>query len=121
MALSREQQFILFALGKCYALLDERFAGRPIQIAVSKSAFIELAENAGFAGKGERALYQNLEDLEKKRLIHYDNKNLSLTKKGGKAFAVINKNLSPYLAVANISYDDLLKFTKKARTVLRWF
>ena len=117
----QEKQFILYALGKCYSLLNEKFAGKPISVAISKGAFIELVKNAGFAGKGERALYQNLEDLEEKKFVSYERKNLSLTSKGKKIYELIEKRVEPYIAVADTSPEDLMKLTNKARTVLSGF
>ena len=69
---------------------------------MTKSVFIRALMNAGIAGKTERALYQNLEFLEKKKLVSYDNKVLQLTDRGRKRFEKIVDEVSPYLAVLRV-------------------
>ena len=82
----RGLNFILFTLGKWYEEANKKIKVRPLRICISKKIFIELVTKAGFAKKQERALYKNLETLEKKKLINYDNKQLKLTKKGKKLY-----------------------------------
>ena len=78
-----------------------------------------MVNKAGIAKKQERALYKNLEILEKKKLIDYNNKKLMLTKKGKKLYDKINDQVNPYLEL----YDKLKKeptsYTKKVQTILR--
>ena len=78
---------------------------------------VSLCKKAGLTEKGERALYKNLEDLEKSRHISYENKILKLTNKGAGNYKKTKSQLSPYLNIIKIiESENLLKLTKKART-----
>lgn len=121
MAYTDVQKFILFALGSCYEELNKKIAGKPLEVEVSKVAFIDLIKDTGIAKKGERALYRNLETLEKNRLIAYANKNLVLTKKGKAVYDKVNKQVQPYIELNTIvKTEHALKLTKKMRTALSW-
>jgi hypothetical protein len=119
MRASRVQAFILFALGTCYEECSRRFAGKPLAVSMSKSAFIELARKASITAKKERALYKNLEALESLKLITYDKKNLALTQKGRKLFERVRNDLGPYINVKSVLASDVLKYTTKAQTILK--
>ena len=120
MKLTKPQRFILFALGQSYEEFEKRFSDRPLEIALSKHAFIEIARKAGITTRAERTLYKNLESLEKRKLIIYNNRILALTTRGQKHFKVIQKELLPYIAVANIfSSQDILKYTRRVQTRLK--
>jgi len=113
MRLTSEQNFILFSLGKCYEEFNRRFKEAPVQIEMSKSHFIELARAAGMVQKKERALYKNLEDLEAKKLLSYDNKSLKLTARGDKNYRALLSKINPYVEVACLlKTKNLLKYTK---------
>lgn len=113
MGLSRQQAFVLFALGRCYEECDRRFSGKSLVVNMSKKAFIELSRAAGMVSKGERAMYKNLEDLEQKKLISYDSKTLKLTERGGKHFQDVLTKIEPYLAVSMLlRSENVLKFAK---------
>ncbi len=117
MKLSEKQKFILFVLGKLYEESNKRLKERILQVSVSKSAFIEIVRKGGLTEKGERALYRNLEDLEKSGHLSYENKILKLIKKGEKEHSKISRELSPYLNIIKvIETENLVKLTKKART-----
>lgn len=120
MRISRPQRFILFTLGKCYEASSKRFVEKPLELSLSKAAFIDLALKAGITQKKIRSLYKNLESLEKNKLIFYKNKNLFLTAKGNKLFEKIRKNMEPFINVLLVlSSDDLFRYTKKARTIFK--
>ena len=116
---SRAQKFILFTLGRIYTEFSRQFNDKPLQAFISKASFIELATKAHITTRTERTLYRQLEILEKKKIVSYENKNLALTLKGKKMFEKIEHDLSPYLNVAEIiKANDMRKFTKKVQTVL---
>ncbi len=119
MRATKVQAFILFALGTCYAECSKRFANKPLAVSMNKVNFIELARKANITKKKERALYKNLEALEKLKLIAYTNKNLALTNKGQKLFERIRTDLDPYINVKGVLANDALKYTTKAQTILR--
>jgi hypothetical protein len=117
--LSKPQKFILFSLGECRSYCDKRFANKPLQIVMSKAAFIELARAAGFVEKKERALYKNLEALEIKKLISYKDKELVLTKRGWKHYEKLAKQLQPYISVSKLlDSQNVLKYSKKVKAIL---
>lgn len=63
--------------------------------------------------KGERAMYKNLEDLENKKLVSYENKTLKLTGKGDKKYQELLTKIEPYLSVTLLlKSEDVLKYTK---------
>lgn len=120
MRITKPQKFILFVLGKTYEKMNQKFIDEPIEISISKSAFIDLAKKANLTSKKVRSLYKNLEVLEQNKLIKYNNRTLSLTEKGRKIYKNIDYNLSPFLDVLEvINSSDILKFATKARTILK--
>ncbi|MBI4146357.1 hypothetical protein HY489_03395 [Candidatus Woesearchaeota archaeon] len=113
MGLSRQEEFILFTLGRCYEEADRRFAGKPLCMALSKVAFIDLARQAGMVQKGERALYKNLENLEGKRLISYAEKSLRLNQRGVKHYERLVRSVGPYVEVSRVIREqDVLRFAR---------
>ena len=118
MGIPKVQKQVLFALGQWYNEANKKIASSPLQIMISKSIFIELMMRAGIADKKERALYKNLEDLEKKKLISYANKCLALTEKGSKTFEKIQADLAPYTKVISlVNEKDPLSYSRKVQTV----
>jgi len=113
MRVSKPQAFVLFALGRCYEECERRFADKPLKINMTKKAFIQLARVAGMVKKGERAMYKNLENLEKKKLIEYKNRSLKLTLRGEKHFHDILNKIEPYLSVSLFLHsENVLKYIK---------
>jgi predicted methyltransferase len=97
MKLSKKHQFILFALMKYLKKLNKRFEHQPLEASVSKIDFIKLLQNLNIVEKSQRSLYKNLEILEKKKLIKYQNKFLKLTEKGLKLVQQKDNELYPYI------------------------
>ncbi len=95
--LTRSQLLVLYALGQCYAQLNAQFVDKPLEISVSKIAFIEALLKSPFVHKKSRALYKNLETLEKKKLVVYENKQLRFTRRGFHLFAKLEKDVEPYI------------------------
>ena len=120
MTFSKPQQHILFLLGLCQEAYQKTLENKPLNISLSKGAFIELSIKANLAGKQERALYQNLQMLEKNKCVRYFNKTLELTEKGKKKFEELREELSPYLSACfTVSPESVSRFSTKARTVFR--
>ena len=120
MSLTKVQRFILFSLGKWFEEANARIKDKQWGVAISKFHFIGLVLKAGFAKKQRRALYKNLESLEKKRLVSYENKELFLTLKGERAFAEIKKSIDPYIdVVKKLQEKSPTSYTKKVQTVFR--
>lgn len=119
MQLSKVQQFMVFVLGLVYGALNKRLEGKPIEITLSKSAFIALVQSAGVVGKKARAIYKNLETLEEKKLIEYRNKSIHLTPKGKKWFEKAAAAVEPYVIAGEVlARADLLEHAPKTKTLL---
>ena len=117
MLLTPTHKFILFTLGFWYKEANKKLVSKPLQIFISKALFIDIVKKAGMVEKQPRALYKNLETLEKNRFVEYNNKCLSLTKKGEKAFLKIQKDITPYIIVARlVAEKDPLSYSKKLQT-----
>ena len=97
MRLNKKHQFILYALMKYLRKLNRRFENEPLEASVSKIDFIRLLQGLKIIEKSQRGLYKNLEILEKKKLIRYENKFLKLTEKGLNAVKQKESELFPYL------------------------
>ena len=115
MKLSRPQEFVLFLLGTCYSYCSRKIR-EPLQLEMRKCDFIKLANKAGLIKKSERAMYKNLELLEKARYLDYKNNLLSLTPKGNRHFQSTMKKIGPYIELSNaLNSKDVLKFARRAQ------
>lgn len=96
MSLNKKHQFVLYALMEYLKELNEKFSDKPLEASVSKIDFIRLLQDLKIVEKSERGIYKNLEILENKKLIKYENKFLKLTEKGLKATKQKELELYPY-------------------------
>ncbi len=115
---TKTQRFMLYSLGKWFEEANRKIKAKNLKVSISKTLFIELVLNAGFAKKQKRALYKNLEVLEKKKLISYRNRELELTKKGDKLFKEIKEDIMPYINVYKKLEDKSpTSYTRKVQTI----
>jgi hypothetical protein len=120
MRVGPKQIFILFALGQYYVEANKRLKGMPLEVVISKKVFIDIVKQSHIAEKKERALYRNLEVLEKRKLLSYQNHCLKLNPRGQKLFERLTKTYQPYLNLARVlEKTDIAKYTRKAQTVFR--
>lgn len=120
MKTTRVQNFILFTLGRWFEEANKKIKSKSLKVSISKKTFIDLVKTAGFAKKQERALYKNLEILEKKKLIEYNNKELELTEKGIKLYDDINIRLKPFFNVfKKLESKNPIGYTKKVQTIFK--
>ncbi len=120
MKTTKVQSYILFTLGKWFEEANNKIKDKHLQVSISKGIFIGLVKTAEFAKKQERALYKNLEILQKKKLIEYKNKELELTTKGKRIYEEIKKNLEPYFnVIQKLKEKDPIRYTRKVQTVFR--
>tara|TARA_B100000315_G_C14410758_1_gene510870 strand:+ start:327 stop:686 length:360 start_codon:yes stop_codon:yes gene_type:complete len=117
MALSKVQQRILYSLGQCYQKLNEPYQDKPLKVRISKIAFIELIQQAEFIQKQPRALYKNLELLERKKLIAYIDKKIRLTQKGQRFFNKIEKEVKPFVSIREF-WSQSLKSDRGMQTFI---
>lgn len=117
MILTRTQKFMLYALGRWYIEANKGLKKKSLAVIVSKGDFIRLIMNSGIVSKKERAIYKNLENLEKAKFVAYKEKSLSLTDKGAEYFEKINAEIASYLKANKIlNKKDLFKFGDKVQT-----
>ena len=119
MAITPVEKYILFALGETCNQASKRLIDKPLQLSVSKAEFIIIAMKTQMTAKEERAIYKNLESLQEKKFISYDDKNLELTSKGQKELLKVNAELVPYLNIKEfLKTENALKYARKAQTML---
>ena len=121
MKLNKIEKVMLYALGRYYEVSSKSLPDKSLTIHLPKTVFIDFVKKVGLFEKGERAIYKNLEYLEKRKLVSYENKSLRLTEKGGKEYTSIRTGLKPYFEVNNIIVKDQVKKSKKLQTVFRLF
>ncbi len=117
--ISPAQKLILYALGQFYNSLNQPLTEKPVRVRTSKIAFIELLLQSRLVSKQERAVYKNLEMLEKGKLIAYKSRMISFTEKGLKQFSRVQKQIKPFME-AERSFQDIknMKSTRKLQTVM---
>lgn len=83
MELGVKARELLFILCEFMKKADSRFSSAPLKISISKAEFIDEIREMGLVAKQERAIYRNLEELEKGRCILYNKeKSLRISKRG---------------------------------------
>ncbi|MFH0978213.1 MAG: hypothetical protein V1837_02820 [Candidatus Woesearchaeota archaeon] len=119
MGVGKKQTFILFTLGQYYIEANKRLKGSLLEVVISKKVFIDIVKRAHLAEKKERALYKNLEVLEKKKFVTYENYCLKLTPKGQRLFDKVKKEYEPYLNLARVLDKTDISRNTKAQTVFK--
>lgn len=114
---TKTQHLILFALGQFYTSLNQPLVEKPVQVRTSKIAFIEHLLKSKIISKQERALYKNLETLEHKKLILYENKMIMFTEFGLKELEKIGKEIQHFTDLEN--YFQQEKPKGKLQTVMK--
>ena len=119
MRISKKHLFVLFALYQYLREANKQFQRAPLTVSVSKIVFIELLKKLKLADKSERALYKNLEVLEKKKLLRYENRFLKPTKRGLKLYKKMLEEFEPYFHLMHTIKGDVAKLTRKAQTFFK--
>jgi len=117
MKLTKPQRLILFALGHFYTSLNQPLVEKPVQVRTSKIAFIEHLLKARIVSKQERALYKNLEALENKKLISYENRMIVFTELGLRELEKINAEIGQFISLEK--YFQQEKPKGKLQTTIR--
>jgi len=116
--ISKKHQFVLYALMEYLKKLNKRFKDQPLEASVSKIDFIRLLQNLRIVEKSQRGLYKNLEVLEKRKLIAYENRFLKLTQRGLKAVQQKETEINPYIRLlVDLEKADIK--TSKAQTYFK--
>lgn len=119
MRLNKKHKFILYILYQFLKEANKRLKYKPLEMSVSKIHFIKALKKTGIADKSERALYRNLEILEKKKLIKYENRFLMPTKKGLTLFLSMHKEIFPFIHAVQIIKKQTPGMSKKAQTYFK--
>ncbi|MBR9692212.1 hypothetical protein GOV06_05510 [Candidatus Woesearchaeota archaeon] len=119
MKINKKHQFILYALMKYLKKLNRKFEHQPLEASVSKIDFIKLLKRLKIVEKSQRGLYKNLEILEKKKLIKYENRFLKLTEKGLKIVKEKDDELYPYLKLIINIEKGKIKTAKSPQTYFK--
>jgi hypothetical protein len=117
MKLTKTQRLILHALGQFYQSLNQPLNEKPVKVRTSKITFIELLEQSDIFAKQKRALYKNLETLEKKKLLNYENHLIILTQEGLVELKKLTFELYQFSAIEKY-FHDAEKPKRKLQTIL---
>jgi len=118
MNIGRRTEFILYTLGKFYSECNKKLKENFLELYVSKKIFIGTIKEASITKLSERMIYRHLEMMEKKKLIKYDQKKLSFTKKGRKQFLKTRNHFEGYFNLGRImTKKDITKLCAKSQTV----
>ncbi len=99
-SLTRTQCLMLYALSKFYARLNQPLVEKPLQVRTSKAVFIRLILQSKVFSKQERAIYRNLEILEEKKCLIYENHMIIFTEKGLRELHKIEAEISKFLELS---------------------
>ena len=116
MNISKSQRVILYSLSCCYKSINQPLSSKPLQLKTSKITFIELL--LGVIGKKERAIYKDLENLEQKKLIEYDQRMIQFTENGLREVHKIDTEITQFLNI-NSYFQNLEKPRRKLQTVMK--
>lgn len=118
--LSKQESYMLFAIGQCYKSFNKLFYNKPLQVSISKPVFIDLMISSKSVKKKERAIYKNLESLEKKKFLKYKNNELSFTGKGLSVFKKMDSDIKEYVDLLAHLYDPkTISLHKKLQTKIK--
>tara|TARA_Y100000034_G_C6892543_1_gene410892 strand:+ start:198 stop:554 length:357 start_codon:yes stop_codon:yes gene_type:complete len=99
MKLTKTHRLILYALGQFYQQLNQPLKEKPLQLRTSKIAFITFVLHSGIITKQGRALYKNLENLEEKKLITYDQRMIKFTELGLEILEKIKTEINQFVQI----------------------
>ncbi|MCB9358981.1 hypothetical protein H6503_03560 [Candidatus Woesearchaeota archaeon] len=120
MVLSKQERYLLYALGKCYGVFNRRFSDKPLEVSISKSIFIDILISSKSIRIKPRAIYKNLESLEEKKYLRYKEKQLSFMKQGLSEFLSQDKFVQDYIdLIEHIKDPKTLHLHKRLQTRLK--
>ena len=93
MKLTQVEKLILYSLGQFYQSINQPLVEKPLTLRTSKITFIEWMLHSKIISQQERALYKNIESLEKNKLIQYDTRMIMFTNSGLKELENVKKEL----------------------------
>ena len=119
MGVSETSKEVLFLLGEFFKETDRRFISAPLAVSISKAEFIDAIMKIGVVKKHERALYKNLEELQKYRYIIYPkNKSLRMSNRGFNLYRKTSADLERLLDIRIKMATKSIAFQRKTQTKL---
>ena len=88
-------------------------------MSVSKAEFIDVIRGLKAVSIKERAVYRNLENLQKDKYIIYDERKLKMSRKGYNEYERIWKEADLFRKVADSIEASSMKFKRKIQTKLK--
>ncbi len=119
MWLSNAKKEMLFILGQFFKKTDNRFSNFPLDVSVSKAEFIDVILSMKIVSKTERAIYRNLEVLQKDKLIFYNSRDLQMTLKGFAEYEKLRLEVEKFIKIAHSVDKGRIKFKRKTQTRLK--
>ena len=113
--LTKTERLILFSLSQFYSSINQQLVTKPLRLETSKITFIELLLQSKIITKQKRALYKNLEILEDKKLIEYDNRMIKSTDSGLKMFQKIDREINQFVDIKEY-FKEIKKTKRKLQT-----
>lgn len=117
MPLTYPEKLILHSLGQFYLSLNQPLVEKPVRIRTSKITFIELLLESHILRQQKRALYKNLEELGKRKLIKYENSMITFTDRGLKELEKVKKEMQPFTDIEKY-FQKGIKSSRKFQTVM---
>lgn len=119
MPLTNVQKEMLFVLGEFFSRTDRQFSKAHLEVSVSKAEFIDVIQSVKVVSKQKRALYRNLEKLQKGRYIIYKDRQLSFSRKGFREYEKIRKELTRLKQIEANMATQKFRFKRKMQARLR--
>ena len=111
---------MLFILGEFLSELSNKYYNNIMKIYVSKAQFIDVMKKMKIVVKQPRAIYKNLEELQKNKLIVYSQKKLRLSRGGLITFEKLKKELDEYYGILGKLKSNKIYFKRNTQAKLEF-
>jgi hypothetical protein len=119
MALGGKKKEMLFILGQFFRETNKRFGKANLKMSVSKAEFIDVIRGLKAVSTQERAIYRNLENLQKERYIVYGERSLRMSRKGYNEYERIRKEAELLRSISDSIKAGRIRFKRKIQTKLK--
>ena len=119
MGVTGTKKEMLFILGQFFRKTNRRFSKFPLDVSVSKAEFIDVIIGMKTVSKSERALYRNLEILQKEKYLVYGDRDLKMSRKGFVEYERIRKEVELFSHISDSVDKGKIKFKRKTQTRLK--
>lgn len=120
MGLKGTKKEMLFILGQFFQKTNNRFSKFPLDVSVSKAEFIDVIRGMKVVCKSERAIYLNLEMLQKEKYLIYSDRDLKMSRKGFSEYDRIRKEIERFSRISHSVEKGKIKFKRKTQTRLKF-